>query len=84
MHLDTLPNYHLLLAFSLLLNGIHQVLGRPFWKGVAFSDFSAKIEGSKGGNVTSAEVAIERPVSRSDFSFQQDGLSGFDGGAVEE
>ena len=41
--------------------------------------FSAKIEGSKGGHITSAEVFVERPVSRSDFSFQQDGLSGFDG-----
>ena len=78
------PRDHVLLSFPFLLDSIHEFFGRPFRKGIAFGDLSAKVKSSKGGHITSAVVLVEGPVGRSDLSFQQDGLRCFNGGAMEK
>ena len=69
------PNDDVLLSFSFLLDGVHKLFCHPIRKGlVAIGDFSAKVEGPKGGHVATLEVFVVCPVGRSDLALKNDEL----------
>ena len=63
------------LALPLLWGSVHQIQGCPLGHlGVRSRDLYPQSVGSKGWKLTLLGIRIERPVSRTDKSFQQDAV----------
>ena len=74
-----------LLAFALLLNGVHELFDCPSRNiSISVGNFSSKIECPKGWYIALLVVLIELPVGRSDFALKENGLRRADVCAVKQ